>query len=293
MIYPVQNFNKWYDAQSYGTKTSYGYHEGCDLNLSTGGDSDLGQALIAVADGIISSVHSHATNFGNHIHLEFKINDKTYYAHYAHCQDVYVSQGQTVKQGDIIATVGKSGTKYAHLHFAIKNQPTGVDGIAKTKEDLKKWENPLKFIEANLGSVIISEPNNMSQFTEEVFNKSKDVLPDQSYNFEDQLDKNKFKDELVVVKFNSLDEERRWRADRIKEIETLSNNYKSLMDTAQKQLKEIERLNNQMKSDIGGIFAPTDPVGVEIPVGDKKPVLTTAGDVVFNFLNSLWNKIKR
>lgn len=155
MRFPVDNFlTDWNTTAGYeyGDATSYGFHEADDLNMNGGGNIDLGQPLYAVADGEITSVHTHtgSPTFGKHLHLKFNVDGKDYWSHYAHCNEIFVSEGQKVKKGDKIATVGNSGTTYAHCHFAIKNQPTGIDGIAKTKEDLKKWESPIAFIKKHL-----------------------------------------------------------------------------------------------------------------------------------------------
>lgn len=138
----------WYNAQKYGVKTNYGYHEGDDWNLTSGGDSDLGQPLYAITDGIVTSVHNHTTKptFGLHVHIQHDGKWGTVYSHYAHLQSCNVAVGDRVTEGQEIGKLGKSGTDAAHLHFAIKNQPTGIDGIAKTLDDLKKWENPTEFI---------------------------------------------------------------------------------------------------------------------------------------------------
>lgn len=163
MKWPVHEWKKWYIAQGFGIKTDYGFHDGVDLNLKTGGDTDLGQELLAITDGEITSVHSHTTipSFGKHFHLKIETPQGIRWAHYAHCQDILVSEGTKVKEGQLIARLGKTGTKVAHCHFAIKKQPTGVDGLAKTQEDLKKWEDPILFIEECMkpsGEVI--EPDN-------------------------------------------------------------------------------------------------------------------------------------
>lgn len=152
MTFPVKDFKSLWNLTAglgFGAKTSYGFHEASDINFNTGANTDLGQPTFAVADGEITSVHSHtgSPTFGKHIHLKFNIDGKDYWAHYAHLQDVFVVEGQKVKQGDKVGTVGNSGTTFAHLHFGIKNQPTGIDGLAKTSDDLKKWENPIPFIE--------------------------------------------------------------------------------------------------------------------------------------------------
>jgi hypothetical protein len=158
MRFPTDNFlTDWNTTAGYeyGDKTDYGYHEADDLNLNGGGNIDLGQPLYAVAEGEITSVHTHtgSPTFGKHLHLKFQADGKDYYAHYAHCNEIYVTEGQKVKQGDKIATVGNSGTTFAHCHFAIKNQPTGIDGLAKTTDDLKKWEPPIAFIKRHLNEV--------------------------------------------------------------------------------------------------------------------------------------------
>jgi murein DD-endopeptidase MepM/ murein hydrolase activator NlpD len=148
MIYPVKNWESWYSAQGFGAKTSYGFHEGEDINLKTGGDTDLGQPILAIADGIVTSVHSHTTSptFGNHLHISHDGAWGRVWCHYAHCSEILVKEGDKVVEGQIVAKVGKTGTQYAHLHWAVKKEPTGVNGIAKTEEDLKKWIAPIEFV---------------------------------------------------------------------------------------------------------------------------------------------------
>ena len=157
MRYPVgqsgtkEEFDKlWYNAQDFGAKTSYGFHEGTDLNLKTGGDTDLGQPLYAVANGKIVYYHdaSHpTTGFGRHMVLECQTPFGVRWYHYAHCQEI-TAKVKDVTEGEIIGKLGKSGTTYAHLHFAVfKVDPStlrnGIDTIAKTEDELNKWwENP-------------------------------------------------------------------------------------------------------------------------------------------------------
>lgn len=151
MRFPVENFEtNWNTTSGYGfgAKTGYGFHEGIDINDNGGGDSDFGKPLYAICDGIVTSVHTHnsGANFGKHLHIRIEGPWGTKWVHYAHCRTIFVVEGQSVKEGQLIAEVGKTGTVYAHVHFAIKNQPTGIDGIAKTLADLKKWDDPIPFI---------------------------------------------------------------------------------------------------------------------------------------------------
>jgi murein DD-endopeptidase MepM/ murein hydrolase activator NlpD len=161
MRYPVGNtgskeeFEKdWYIAQGFGVQTSYGFHEGADINLKTGGDTDLGQEIKAIADGRITYYHfsSHpTTGFGRH--LVYKINGAwgSRWVHCCHLTDQdFKGSVQDVTKGQIIGRLGKSGTPYAHLHFAIfKVDPVafGIDNIANTTNELNQyWEDPIAFI---------------------------------------------------------------------------------------------------------------------------------------------------
>jgi len=148
MRLPVNDIEKWYVAGGFGDKRTTYIHEAVDLNLKTGGDTDLGQPLFAIADGEVTSVHNHTSSptFGKHVHIQHDGAWGRVYSHYAHCSEILVKPGDKVREEQIIAKVGKSGTTYAHCHFAIKKEPTGIDGIAKTQEDLKKWVDPIQFI---------------------------------------------------------------------------------------------------------------------------------------------------
>ncbi len=151
MKYPVENFREeWNTTAGYGfaDPTPYGFHEGIDINDNGGGNSDLGKPVYAVAEGVISSVHNHTTGFGNHIHLKVETEEGTRYFHYAHLDKVFCALNQIVKEGQLLGTVGNTGTVYAHLHFACKKRPTGIDAIAHTIEELNDgWENPIEIID--------------------------------------------------------------------------------------------------------------------------------------------------
>ncbi len=157
MRYPVDDFKTRWNTTAgfgFGDKTDYGSHEAVDLNTNAGGNADLGESLYAIAKGTVTSIHSHTTkpSFGKHLHIKIVGPWGERWVHYAHCNEIFVTEGQEVNEGDRIATVGNSGTVYAHCHLALKNTPTGVDGIAKTLEDLKKWEDPILFIEKWMGA---------------------------------------------------------------------------------------------------------------------------------------------
>lgn len=150
----------WYIAQGFGNPTSYGLHEGVDWNLKTGGDTDLGQEVKAIANGRIVYFHysSHPTSgFGRH--LVYKIDGPwgSRWVHCTHLMDTdFKNAVQDVTEGQIIGRVGKSGTTYAHLHFAIfRVDPAtfGIDNIANNTTELNQyWEDPVAFINTWMGA---------------------------------------------------------------------------------------------------------------------------------------------
>lgn len=156
MRYPVDNYKTEWNGTAgygYGATTSYGFHDGVDINDNGAGNSDLGKPLYAIASGKIIGVHQHtgANNFGKHFFLQIDGSWGTRYIHYAHCNELFVKLDDVVNEGQKIATVGNTGTVYAHCHFAIKKKPNGMDTIATNKPYLDEyWEDPIKFIEANM-----------------------------------------------------------------------------------------------------------------------------------------------
>jgi murein DD-endopeptidase MepM/ murein hydrolase activator NlpD len=157
----------WYDAQPFGAVTSYGRHEGADINLKTGGDSDLGKELKAIASGTIVYYHrnSHPTSgFGRHIVLKIDGVWGTRWVMYSHMSDQdFLGAVQSVSEGQIIGRLGNSGTPVAHLHFSIfKVDPVGlynkIDSIAHNETELNQyWEDPIKFINQYLTPVISTD----------------------------------------------------------------------------------------------------------------------------------------
>lgn len=165
MKYPVGNgsredFEKqFYVALGFGEKQPYGFHEGADINLKTGGDSDLGVAINAIADWELKYYHikSHIeSGFGTHLVYEVISPWGKRWIHIAHCQNpidpVKKSKGIA---GEKIAEIDKTGRPRlvlpAHLHLSVfKVDPTAlpgtIDAIAKTEKQLNDWwEDPITF----------------------------------------------------------------------------------------------------------------------------------------------------
>lgn len=87
-----------------------GAHTGIDLA------SDSGTKIKASMTGTVTQVSSEG-DYGNHIRIT-KENVTTLYAH---CQEIYVVEGQEITEGQEIASVGSTGNSTGpHLHFEIR-----------------------------------------------------------------------------------------------------------------------------------------------------------------------------
>ena len=92
-------------------------HTGTDIAAVTG------TKITSATDGTVIYTSSKG-DYGNHIKVQ--INDVIVL--YAHCNKLYVKQGDVITQGQEIAEVGSTGnTTGPHLHFEIRYQDRYVD----------------------------------------------------------------------------------------------------------------------------------------------------------------------
>lgn len=93
-------------------------HEGVDIS------NTVGTPVIAPADGIVSYAGP-LGGFGNVISIDHGHRISTFYAH---LKQQRASQGQRIKRGDIIASVGTTGRATGpHLHYEIQVNGAPVD----------------------------------------------------------------------------------------------------------------------------------------------------------------------
>lgn len=99
------------------TKTVPKYHTGLDIAAETGTiikSATDGEVILASSDG----------DYGKH----YQIKIKDIVIVYAHCNKLYLKQGDKVKQGDKIAEVGSTGNSTGpHLHFEIRKGDERID----------------------------------------------------------------------------------------------------------------------------------------------------------------------
>lgn len=114
-IFPVKGKQKKDIISFYGDKRAGGKrkHEGVDI------PADRGTPVLAITDGEIVKV-ANKGNGGKQVWLKAKYGHRKFF--YAHLDEQLVEEGQHVKKGDVIATVGNTGNArhtLPHLHFGI------------------------------------------------------------------------------------------------------------------------------------------------------------------------------
>ena len=92
-------------------------HTGTDIA------ANLGTKIISATDGEVV-LSSEEGDYGKH--LKIQIGEVSVI--YAHCNQLYVKQGDKIKQGQEIAEVGSTGNSTGpHLHFEIRISERKVD----------------------------------------------------------------------------------------------------------------------------------------------------------------------
>lgn len=126
---PVDQFIRI--SSPFGTRRSYGggpmtsYHEGTDFAIGSG------TPVYAPADGVVMVAEPLAVR-GNAIVID---HGWGLYSGYWHLSEFKVTPGQTVKQGDLIASSGNTGLSTgAHLHWDMRVLGVNVDPMQFTRQ---------------------------------------------------------------------------------------------------------------------------------------------------------------
>ena len=128
-------------------------HLGEDWNGTGGGNTDYGDYVYAVADGIVFHSKNHRGGWGKVIRIlhNYGTKEKPRYIEslYAHVNSSWVRPGRRMKRGQIIGTIGDAAGKYhAHLHFEMRKRP-GKKVSSGYKGDTLGFVDPTQFIEAH------------------------------------------------------------------------------------------------------------------------------------------------
>ncbi len=85
-----------------------------------------GQDIVAAGDGRVMYAGNALRGYGNLIIIR---HDDNYLSAYAHNDSLFVSEGQSIKQGQKIASMGSSGTDSVRLHFEIRYKGKSVNPL--------------------------------------------------------------------------------------------------------------------------------------------------------------------
>lgn len=102
------------------------------FNISTGHRAidyaaSIGTPIRAVGNGVIKFSGWNSHGYGNFVSIR---HNSVYSTNYAHMSRIYVGYGQSIKQGDIIGTVGSTGFSTGpHLHFEMVKNGTKINPL--------------------------------------------------------------------------------------------------------------------------------------------------------------------
>lgn len=129
-------------------------HMGEDWDGVGGGDTDLGDPVSVIGDGVVVFARDCHQGWGNVIIVRHAYRDGlgTRYIDslYGHLDKILVKRGQGVRRGQQIATIGNAHGLYdAHLHLEIrKNLEIGMSRD-KFAQDSSNYYDPSQFITAH------------------------------------------------------------------------------------------------------------------------------------------------
>jgi murein DD-endopeptidase MepM/ murein hydrolase activator NlpD len=141
------------DAQGYYKARGFRSHGhlGEDWDGIRGGDTDLGDAIYSIGDGVVVFARDCHMGWGNVIIVRHSYREggtvKNIDALYGHLNGMFVNRGQAVTRGQKIATMGTAHGLYdAHLHLEIrKNIEIGMSRAAFAR-DFSNYYDPSQFI---------------------------------------------------------------------------------------------------------------------------------------------------
>jgi murein DD-endopeptidase MepM/ murein hydrolase activator NlpD len=145
------NAENFYKAR--GLRLRAPQHFGEDWNGRSGGDSDLGAPVYAVADGIVTFAYNVRQGWGNVVLTRHAYRDpgsgqvKFCDTLNGHLNAILVKVGQSIKRGQQIGTIGTNFGMYpAHLHFEIRHNITIGMQRSNVPSDMANWADPTDFI---------------------------------------------------------------------------------------------------------------------------------------------------
>ena len=122
--YPVgiPNATGYYKSLNFGEQN----HLGEDWNGNGGGNTDLGDPVYVIANGLVIDAKEVCCGWGKVIRVIHKVSDDPTQPFvesvYAHLHTIHVRPGDLIKRGVQIGTIGNAKGRYtAHLHLELRD----------------------------------------------------------------------------------------------------------------------------------------------------------------------------
>lgn len=129
-------------------------HLGEDWNGTGGGNTDFGDYVYAVADGVVFYSQRYNSGWGTVIRMVHNYGTEAAPRYieslYAHVASSWVRPGNRMKRGEIIGTIGNaSGIYHAHLHFEMRKEVGKDIYCGYRRGDTLGFVDPTQFIKAH------------------------------------------------------------------------------------------------------------------------------------------------
>jgi murein DD-endopeptidase MepM/ murein hydrolase activator NlpD len=136
----------WYNALDFGQEN----HLGEDWNKNSGGDSDCGETVYAIANGRVVYAENAGEGWGNVVIIDHLVADgRRVQSLYGHLRKIFKAGGE-VELRERIGEIGNADGRYlCHLHFEIRTENSPMwnrsgPGYAAENDG---WIDPSDFID--------------------------------------------------------------------------------------------------------------------------------------------------
>jgi hypothetical protein len=129
-------------------------HLGEDWNGNRGGDTDLGDPVYTVANGLVVFARNFGHGWGNVVIVRHAYEEsgskKMVDSLYGHLDRILVREGQQLRRGQQLGTIGTGGGLYpAHLHLEMRKDIRMGMARHRFPEDGSVYWSPVDFIRAH------------------------------------------------------------------------------------------------------------------------------------------------
>ena len=127
-------------------------HLGEDWNKNSGGNTDCGEPVYAIANGKVTYAEDAGIGWGNVVIVTHSLPDgKKIQSLYGHVQEILRADGNVKKREQIGKIGGANGRYPCHLHFEIReeNSPAWDTAGPGYSADRTGWTDPSDFIDSH------------------------------------------------------------------------------------------------------------------------------------------------